>query len=571
MKSVMDRDYFDKGLYPNCWAGHNYALDVVEENIVSCKYVFGACQRFLNDLQEGKYPFVADKAEKYLRIVQKFPHVKGKWKTPNIQYEPWQCFFKMQIYGFINPLTGYRRFRVAHLEVPRGNAKSAMCSQAGLYELAVDEPNGNEISCFATKTDQARIVLDVARNMAKKSPNYLSTFGVKVLAHKISQEESNSVMRAMSAEDKSLDGLNDILAIMDELHVMTRELFDVVTSGMSKRQDSLVLCITTAGFNTDSVGHSQSVYAKKVACGEYLDDTFLALVYTIDDGDDIYDEKTWKKANPNWGVSVDPVTFAAKALKAKETPSDLPNLKVKHLNIWLSEAQAFYDLPKWDRCFDPTLKIEDFLGKRCYAAADLSSKVDLTALGYVFEEIREINGKKEKCYAIFDRSFIPQDKVKELRNTLFDDCVSKGFLTATVGEAIHYPFIHDQVVADAKKFKIIDFHYDPWNAIKFAQDLSKERINMVEFRFTTANLSEPTKSLDAFIRQGKIRHNGSPLLRWALGNVVCKEDAGGNVFPRKTHERLKIDPVIAIIMALAGWLQNESNESVYESRGLLSV
>ncbi|MNG37487.1 Phage Terminase [compost metagenome] len=73
------------------------------------------------------------------------------------------------------------------------------------------------------------------------------------------------------------------------------------------------------------------------------------------------------------------------------------------------------------------------------------------------------------------------------------------------------------------------------------------------------------------MRQGKVRHNGSPLLRWCLGNVVAKEDHNGNVFPRKSHEKLKIDPIVAILMAMAGWIQDEQVDSVYESRGILTV
>ncbi len=70
------------------------------------------------------------------------------------------------------------------------------------------------------------------------------------------------------------------------------------------------------------------------------------------------------------------------------------------------------------------------------------------------------------------------------------------------------------------------------------------------------------------MREGKIRHNGSPLLRWCLGNVVAKEDHNGNVFPRKSHSKLKIDPIIAVLMALALHLQDTAVESVYEKRGV---
>jgi phage terminase large subunit-like protein len=251
-----------------------------------------------------------------------------------------------------------------------------------------------------------------------KSKNYLKATGVEVQAHKIVHTDSNSFVRAMAADSNGLDGLNDIVAIMDELHAMDRKLFDVVYSGMSKRRDSLMLCITTAGFNNDSVGYSQSVYAKKVAKGETEDDQFFSIIFTIDEGDDIYSEVTWKKANPSYGYSVDPVTFEAKAKKARETPSDLPNFKVKHLNIWLSEAKAFFDVAAWDRCADPSLKIEDFYGKKCYAGIDLASKIDLTSFAYVFRE--------EGIYYIFDKTFIPEKTVDESRNTMYDNCIGNS-------------------------------------------------------------------------------------------------------------------------------------------------
>lgn len=112
-------------------------------------------------------------------------------------------------------------------------------------------------------------------------------------------------------------------------------------------------------------------------------------------------------------------------------------------------------------------------------------------------------------------------------------------------------------------------HYDPWSANEFAQRMAAKRMNMIEFRMTTANLSEPMKTLDALIRQKRIIHDGNELVTWCLGNVVAKRDANENVFPRKENEKLKIDPAVAMIMALAGWIGEEANESVYEKRGII--
>src|SRR5690606_9112013 len=143
-----------------------------------------------------------------------------------------------------------------------------------LYFLALDNPNGNHISTVATKRDQARIVLDSARAMARKNQSFLRKTGVEVMAHTIVHTASNSIVKAQSADKDSLDGLKDVLAVCDELHVMNRAVFEVIYSGMSKRKDSLLMCITTAGHDTNSVGFFQTQFAKKVSTGEVQDDSF---------------------------------------------------------------------------------------------------------------------------------------------------------------------------------------------------------------------------------------------------------------------------------------------------------
>lgn len=558
--------------YPNCARGHKYAEQVVSGKILACIYVIGACKRYLADVEreDALYFFDFDAAEKYLRLVQKFDHVVGHWSTQNIVYEPWQCWVWMNIMGFKIKETGFRRFRIAHVEIARGNAKSAMASQCAIYMLALDNPNGNQISTVATKKDQARIVLDSARNMARKNQSFRKKTGVKVFAHSIIHQKSNSIVRALASEHSGLDGLNDVLAVCDELHAMKRDTFDVIYSGMSKRADSLTLCITTAGSDVHSVGCSQSSYGKKVALGEVNDDQFFSVIYTLDEGDDWEDEKVWIKPNPNLGVSVDITTLKAKVRKAQETPADINNIKIKHMNQWIAEAKAFFDLAAWDKCYDPTLKIENFKGRPCRTGLDLASHIDITSLGAVFRENKNTQNSitgKESTYAVFDRSYIPEDTARMEKNDLYDDCIKNGFLIATKGAAINYDYIREECEAFAKDHRIIECLYDSWNATETAQKLSS-KIEMVKIAMNVANFSEPMKKLDAYIREGKIRHNGSPLLRWCLGNVVAVEDHNSNVYPRKSHVKLKIDPIIAILMALAGHLQDESVESVYETRGL---
>jgi hypothetical protein len=81
---------------------------------------------------------------------------------------------------------------------------------------------------------------------------------------------------------------------------------------------------------------------------------------------------------------------------------------------------------------------------------------------------------------------------------------------------------------------------------------------MIEYRATTLNFSEPTKLLDALMRDGRIHHDGSQVARWCISNVVGHYDKRSNIYPNKARPEAKIDCAIATIMALGASLGSRS-------------
>ena len=138
-----------KKKYPFCHSGYQYACDVIEKKINVPIAVKGTVKRFFRDLEEkDKFHFDIDVAERFLRLVQKFHHVKGaNWGSKNITYEPWQNFTFMYLMGFISNETGRRRFRSAYVQIARGQGKSLLASQIGLYFLALEGEIGPEVVC----------------------------------------------------------------------------------------------------------------------------------------------------------------------------------------------------------------------------------------------------------------------------------------------------------------------------------------------------------------------------------------------------------------------------------------
>ena len=86
------------------------------------------------------------------------------------------------------------------------------------------------------------------------------------------------------------------------------------------------------------------------------------------------------------------------------------------------------------------------------------------------------------------------------------------------------------------------------------------------------SMSDPTKKLEALILSKKIRHNKNPLLKWCASNVSIEEDAAGNIKPSKKKSHQRIDPIVALIMAIGISLVHlEPPRSMYEDGGFTTA
>ena len=189
-------------------------------------------------------------------------------------------------------------------------------------------------------------------------------------------------------------------------------------------------------------------------------------------------------------------------------------------------------------------------------AIDLAARIDITSKVYMFRKTIE----DAPHYYVFFKNYLPKGTIDVSKNDIYKEAVKSGELTATPGEVINFEHIEAEMEQDARDFRIVHCGYDKWSAAELAQRLSST-MEMVQMGMNVATLSEPMKKLDALIHTKNISHCSQELVRWSLGNVVAKEDHNGNVFPRKQSSELKIDPIVAAIMALDLWLQDSAEES----------
>lgn len=551
---------------------HEYARGVVSGEIPACRYVMQSCQRQLDDLDSppAGYRFSPEHADRACRFVELCPHIKGEKASRGelFQLEPWQIFIISTAFGWVDS-HGNRRFRRVYIEVPRGNGKSAISSTVGLYMLAFDGEAGSEVYSAATSREQARIVFRDAQAMVRKMPALCSKFGIEVTAHSIIQQKTSSAFKSLSAQDNTLDGLNIHLAIVDELHAhRTSGVYDVLETGLGKRPQSMIWAITTAGFNKHGICYQTRDFTLKVLAGDVTGaaaDSTFGIVYTIDEGDDPYIEETLRKANPNWGVSVDPKIVLQTAAKARQVVQDRVNYLTKHLNVWVDANSALFDTDRWRECEDHALDEADFSADECVMGLDLASKIDLAARINLYR--RMLNGVAH--YYVFPRFYLPQAAIDEDRHPMYRGWEMRGDIYATPGETIDFGIVEDEIKADGPGLNLLAVATDPWQAQHLIQNLKRDGMPAEEYRQTVANMSEATKTLDALMRERRIHHPGNAVLNWMIGNVVGHYDVKENVYPRKEMAQNKIDGAVALIMALGWFIQREHDPPTKEYKMII--
>lgn len=562
--------------YPSVNMANQYARDVLNGKILTCKSIQLACQRHFNDLKmslDKDYPYRFDRelAERACRFVQLLPHSSGDLAGQKLKLEPWQAFAFSSIFGWVTKKTKKRRFREAYIRVARKNGKSFFAAGIGTYMFCADGENSAEVYCGATTMAQAKKVFTPARQMADRLPSLRSKFNISVWVDSLTRPDG-SLFAPIAG--KPGDGDSPHCAIIDEYHEHdTDHMYEAMTLGMGARSQSLTLIITTAGTSLESPCYDKDKQVKEMLNGHVPNDRLFGLIYELDEGDEWTDPTNFIKANPNLDVSISYDDLLAEMEVAKQVPRKVNAFKTKRLNIWVSGKAAFYNMTQWHAAADKSLRYEDFAGEDYYLGLDLAQRLDLNAGVGVF--VREIEGKKH-YYCIRPKFWVPEDTVRSTDPKIaktadrYVKFVEMGALEATDGAEADYREILASIIdlQEIDKVRVSEIPIDPSGATALSHELQDHGFEPISIRQDYTNMSPPMKELEAALAGGRFHHDGNPVLSWCISNVIGKNVPGSDdiVRPTKGDKQSKIDGATALFMAIGRAMLNgrASNQSVYD-------
>ncbi len=551
-----------------------YIDDVLSGKQAACKWTKLAVKRHTGDLKHQKtkkfpYYFDEDAAIHIIDFIQELKHSKGEWAGSLLLLEPFQQFELWVLFGW-KRMDKTRRFRFAYTEMARKNGKTTKAAGIGNYCFIMDEEPGAECYTAATKRDQAKLSHAESLRQIKSCPELREM--VKIYANSMTIAEEAAKYVPLGADSKTEDGSNPHFALIDEYHAHPDDsMVNVLKSGMGSRRQPMMYIITTAGFERMSACYLERERAERILEGSIEDESYFAIIYTLDEKDDWTDERVWIKANPNIDVSVNREYLRNQVKEALDSPQKQNNVKTKNFNIWTQAETRWLLYEAWEACGFPVDE-KALEGRACYAGLDLSSTQDLTAWVLCFPPKEE--GEK---YQFLYRFFLPSEGIvqKEQKDKIpYKLWADQGLLYLTDGDAVDYDYVEDQIREDAKTYNIKQIGYDPWHSQELTNHLIQEGFEMVIFRQNYSGMSAGTDTFEKKVLAKELAHGGNPIMVWMISCTEVKSDRQGNIAPMKPKREKsgkRIDGVVASIMALDRAVLDEKKPSVYGTRGLRTL
>jgi len=503
-------------------------------------------------------------ADRVRQFAAKFcRHAEGQFAGKPFELFDWEWLDVVgPLYGW-KDAAGIRRYSKFAGWVPKKQGKSSLAAVLIVYMLLADGEAAAEIYGAARDRGQAGVVFKVVQNMVNQSPALLQYLKVIPSVKRIVFEQRASFYTVLSAEArKTGHGVNGHFAVIDELHVVTAELYNTLRYCGASRRQPIFFEISTAGNDKTSLGYERYLYAKSVRDGSNTDDTRLLVYITEADGNDVWeDEKQWRKANPSLGHTIALDKFRADFSEAKNgTPSDRAAFRQLRLNIWQDATSGYFDMQQWDACGRFAVSLEALHDRDCYGGLDLANTLDMTCFALAFPD-------EDGGYTLLLWCWVPEDINQERERTnrrTYYDWIQQGLIRKTEGDELDYARVRRDVREIGEHHNIKSIGYDPWNAGQIAQELQSDGFVMEKVPQCIANFNEALVAMSRLLKAGTLRHGANPVLRWMAGNTVVRADGLGCVMPARKKSTDKIDGIVAEAMAIGQAIGKTKDDDWYE-------
>lgn len=506
-------------------------------------------------------------------------HLLDSFKLWAEQIFGWYYFIKRSVYEpdpqgrggrYVNKVIKKRLINKQYLIVARGAAKSMYGSCLQNYHLVVNTATTSQITTAPTMRQADEVISPIRAAIARsRGPLYKfltegsiqNTTGSKANRVKLASTKkgvqnflTESILEVKPMSIDKLQGLRCVVATVDEwLSCEIREdPIGAIEQGASKNDDYLIVAISSEGTVRNGVGDSIKMELMKILKGEFYAPNVSIWWYKLDSIDEVAKPETWRKANPNLGLTVTYEVYHRDVERAEQNPAARNDILAKRFGLPLEGYTYFFTYEETKR----QERKRDYWNMSCAMGADLSKGDDFCSFTFLFP----LPGG---YFGIKTRNYITSKTLMQLPLALrakYDKFMKEGSLIVLEGTVLDMMEVFDdldQHIIDSR-YDVQCLGYDPYNAREFVERWEQENgpYGIEKVIQGAKTESVPLGELKKMAEERLLQFD-EELMEFAMGNCITLEDTNGNRKLLKKRQDQKIDAVAALMDAYVAYKVNK--------------
>ncbi len=496
------------------------------------------------------------------------------------------------------------------LLISKKNAKSTIAAGIMVTALILNWRHYNELLVLAPTKEIANNVFTPAMGMVNADPELRAL--LKPIEHlrTIKHLENNAELKVVAADSEIVGGKKAGFVLVEEVWLFGKNpkaaaMLMEATGGMVSRPEGFVVYLST---HSDEA--PRGVFKKLldlfrgIRDGTIVDKRKLGMLYefpgSMIESRAYRDPANFYVTNPNIGRSVDAEWLAEKLIEAER--GDAGELQIflsKHLNLEIGtrlSRDRWTGAPFWDRAADATITLPELIRRSevIVAGVDGGGLDDLLGLCLIGRE------KGSKRWLVWCRAWawsVVWDRRQDIVTKLNELVAEGSLIRCEMPDEVLLEAGEDEASADDEDLTddvrgVVEalvtvrdaglfpeqeaIGLDPMGVSAIVDELTKNKFDSaVQLKAIPQGykLSAAVKGAGRKLAARTIRHEGSKLMQWCVGNAKMEPRGASAVAIVKAEPSAKIDPLAAFFNAYTLMTLNPEAAGgfVYEERGMIVI
>lgn len=495
--------------------------------------------------------------------------------------EPWVCDFVAAIFGAYDAERGQRLIREFFLLISKKNAKSTIAAGIMLTALIRNWRMSAELLIIAPTIEVAQNSFKPAADMVRADDELADLLHVQDHYRTITHRTTGAVLKVVAADNDTVSGKKAAFVLIDELWVFGAKpkadaMIREATGGLVSRPEGFVISLSTQSDAPPAgVFKAKLDYFRDVRDGKIEDKKSLGVLYEFPnamlDSEAYLDPDNFYITNPNLGRSVSQEWLEDELKKELAKDASTRNtFLAKHLNIEIGHNHRNNRWPGTD--FWPKRVLDGLTLEYLLSVSEVVVVgIDGGGLDDLFGFAVVGRHKETRDWLVWTHAWCHEGVLERRKSIapLLLDFKSAEELTIVDDELADISGIIEIINEINQRALLASVAVDPAGLGEMIEALAEIGITQEGGQLIGAPqgwaMMNAIKTAERKLANGTMKHSGSKLMAWCVGNLKIEPTATGVRATKQNAGDAKIDPVMALFDAVTVMSRNPAAVEVFDA------